>query len=555
MAIDQKELEGRRRSERVAQRAWEAQKKMLPMWRELNKAFYPYLYQGLRSDNLKPEDPVQWNTDMIDNVPADALYVLAAGFMNGVTSPARKWIRVKRPGSAPYREEDGGQTEAHSEIQQRLLSILSGSNYYECRAVQTWDAAGLGTSPVLIYEDFDTVVTFVTVAPGTYALITDSLNRITGFVRRIPMKISDVVAEFGESAVSKAMLEKSKRNDQQGMETVQVMHLIEKNADDGLTKFRTKFRELYWLESRAADAPPFLAKRPMHEWPVAVLRWHCPDNTPYGYPDTMKCRGRAVQLQNLEYKSDQGLDKMISPPLLADQSLRNRPTAFQARGITYTNNLNPNSGARPLMQIQIPFAEMDVKRQRIVEGIRESLHNPLFNMISQLDTVRSATEIDARREEKLVQLGPVLQRSYSEDLSVVVNRVYGISRRKGLMPDIPEGEGTEVEFSNILSDVQKASDVSTIERFFAFAGQNAAVFPDVQQSVNAQELLRQYAEGLGIRPNGLRTPEVVEEAQAEQSEMAELTQMSEIARNFAPAAGVAAQGDPGGGLAAVQATL
>lgn len=401
MRVDKKEMEARRRSERVAQRAWDTQKKMLPMWRDLNKAFYPYLYQGLRSDSPKPEDPVQWNNDLIDNVPADALYVLAAGFMNGVTSPARKWIRVKRPGSAAYKEEDGGQSEAHAEIQQRLLSILAGSNYYESRAVQTWDAAGLGTSPVLIYEDYDTVVSFVTVAPGTYALITDSRNRITGFVRRIPMKIGDVVDEFGEAVVGKAMAEKAKANSTKAMGTVQVMHLIERNPDDGVTKFRTKYRELYWLEACPADAEPFLAKRPLYEWPVAVLRWHCPDGTPYGYPDTMKCRGRAVQLQNLEFKSDQGLDKMISPPLLADQSLRNRPTAFQARGITYTNNLNPNSGARPLLQLQIPFAEMDIKRQRIVEGIRESLHNPLFNMISQLDTVRSATEIDARREEKL----------------------------------------------------------------------------------------------------------------------------------------------------------
>jgi hypothetical protein len=37
--------------------------------------------------------------------------------------------------------------------------------------------------------------------------------------------------------------------------------------------------------------------------------------------------------------------------------------------------------------------------------------NDLFRMISELDTVRSATEIDARREEKLVLLGPVDRKS------------------------------------------------------------------------------------------------------------------------------------------------
>lgn len=104
-------------------------------------------------------------------------------------------------------------------------------------------------------------------------------------------------------------------------------------------------------------------------------------------PPTLRCLGKAVQLQNLEYKSDQGLDKMVSPPCLPTSSLKNRPKAFSANGITYTSNLSANSGARPIYQMNIPFQELEIKRARIVEGINDILFNHLFNMISQLETV------------------------------------------------------------------------------------------------------------------------------------------------------------------------
>lgn len=542
----------------AADRAWQDQRQWLPLWRELNEGFYPFLYKGLRNNNptMSINQPPMANTKMIDGEPADALYVLAAGFMNGVTSPARKWVRIKRSANVSYDEADDGQDEYHSQVQNVILDVLGGSNYYEARAVQVWDGAGLGTSIVLCYEDYETVCKFVVLPPGSYAISTDEYNVPRKIARKMAMRWEDVLAEFGEDNVGPKTAERIRKEPQFAANIVEVNHLIEENnKEDEAILANSQYREFFWLTSKGVDGKCFLDKRPLYEWPAGVFRWHCPDNSSYGVPPTMTAKGKAIQLQNLEYKSDQGLDKMISPPLIADHSLRNRPKAFQAGGITYASNLTANVGARPLMQVQVPFQELEIKRQKIVESIRNSLHNKLFQMISQLDTVRSATEIDARREEQLVQLGPVLQRSYTEDIGMIINRVIGICSRKGLLPEAQDGQTATVVFSNILSDVQKASDVSTIERFFTFAGQQAAIFPTVQQKVNATELLKQYAEGLGIRPNGLNADEVVQQAGEEQGQMQELMQMSEVARNFAPAASVAAETDVGGGLEAIQAML
>lgn len=534
------------------------QQKWTHVWRKLNESFYPFLYANLLSTTaLSPQEPDRIvNPKMLDGEPALALLVLAAGFMNGVTSPARKWINIKRPGTKPYEEGDNGNSPAYSAIRTKILETLAGTNYYDSRAEQVYDGCGIGTGALLCYEDRDTICKFTVCPPGSYYLTTDESNKIIKFSREFRMTALDLLREFGEKALPPDIVSKAKAGGAQSRTLYVVSHLIEENdPQDGLLRTNQPFRELYWFSASISNAPAYLAKRPLYEWPVAVLRWSCPDNSTYGVPPTLSVMGKAVQLQNLEYKSDQGLDKMISPPMLAHTSMRNKPKAFGANGITYTNDLSSSNGARPAYQVQMPFQEMEIKRQRIVQAIKDGLFNYLFDMISSLDTVRSATEIDARREEKMVVLGPVLHRSYLDDIGVVVKRVYGILSRKRLVPELPVGEGAEIEFSNILSDVQKASDVATIERFTAFIGQIIPAWPEAQPKVNILDIVKQYAEGLGVRPSSLNEDQQVQEAVEPQNEMQQLMQTSEVAKNFGAAGQSLGNVDVGGGLNAVQSLL
>ena len=528
--------------------------KWLPMWRELNEAFYPFLYSSLYGTTALEGMAVR-NTKLLDGAPAEALFVLSAGFYNGVTSPARKWLNVKRPGNKPYEEPKREASVAHSQARAKILEVLAGTNYYDSRAVQVYDCAGMGTGVLLCYEDYDLVCRFTVCPPGSYALITNASNMVEGFVREVQMTATALLAEFGPEVLPPHIVDKGKKGGSAGRTQYLVTHIIEENENDGLISAKTPYREVYYLSGRSFDAPDYLAKRPLYEWPCAVFRWSCPDNSTYGIPPTVGCYGKAVQLQNLEYKSDQGLDKMISPPLLASHQLKNKPKAFSANGIVYTTDVSPNGGARPVYQLQVPFQELEIKRQRIVEAISTTLFNDLFRMVSQLDTVRSATEIDARREEKLAGLGPVLHRSYVEDIGVVVRRVYGICLRKGLLSPFAEGDGAEIEFSNILSDVQKASDVATLERFMTFVGQLVPVFPELQPKIDVMDVTTQYAEGLGVRPTVLASNEDAEAANAQAAQMAQLQQVASVAKDFGGAAQSLAGAEAGGGLAAVQSLL
>ena len=156
------------------------QQKWVPVWRKLYEAFYPFIYANLMTSTaLSPQDPDRIvNPKLLDGEPALALMVLSAGFMNGVTSPARKWINIKRPGTKPYEEGDNGASPAYSAIRTKILETLAGTNYYDSRAEQVYDGCGIGTGVLLCYEDRDHICKFTVCPPGSYYLTTDNSNNV-----------------------------------------------------------------------------------------------------------------------------------------------------------------------------------------------------------------------------------------------------------------------------------------------------------------------------------------------------------------------------------------
>jgi hypothetical protein len=69
--------------------------------------------------------------------------------------------------------------------------------------------------------------------------------------------------------------------------------------------------------------------------------------------------------------------------------------------------------------------------------VRAAFYADLFLMATQLEEVRSATEIAERREEKLVMLGPVLERLHDDLLEPLIGRVFQIMCRNGYIPPPP----------------------------------------------------------------------------------------------------------------------
>lgn len=523
-------------------------------WRDLAQYFIPRRYPSLLgTKEYRGND--QRNKKLLDSTSVIALNILASGMMNGITSPARKWFDLKVRGVR-------GKVPAEislwvEEVRDILLDIFAESNFYDAIAVLFREWCGFGTSAMTIREDFETVIRCYNHPLGEFFLSVDATGRVNRMARKFSLTLEQTVQEFGLENLPLNMQKKYEQGGSNLFTSVEICHVIEENDNDGLIETNSPFREVYW-KAECKEGDGYLKTAPLFEWPSITPRWEKVGNSSYGISPTMEVLGDVIQLQHMVLRQGQGLDKLIRPPLILDQALRNRPKALEAGGLTYAPNINANFGAKTVMDLRVPFQELDIVMDRLRTQIREGLYNNLFNMISQLETVRTATEIDARREEKLVHLGPVLERFYNEGLSPLIKRVYGIAQRAELIPPAPEGFeniSLEISFVSILSNAQKASDVAVIERFLGFAGNLAAVYPEATQVPNAVELLRQYGNDLGIRPTGIRSEEEIQEIADAQAEQAALQQASEIAKNFGAGAQALGNVDVGGGANAAQALL
>ena len=107
----------------------------------------------------------------------------------------------------------------------------------------------------------------------------------------------------------------------------------------------------------------------------------------------------------------------------------------------------------------------------------------------------TATEIEERHEEKLLALGPVLERINQDLLDPLIENTYAIMDEMGLLPDTPEeleGSDYNIEYISIMAQAQKLAGVGNIERFLGFVGQVAALDPIMARKANVEEAIEKY---------------------------------------------------------------
>lgn len=522
-------------------------------WSEIADFYLPKRYVWL--DNVSARVRSMRNTKILDSTGTNAARVLASGMMNGITSPARPWFSLRITG-----QDD---TVANSavrvwldEVTRRMAMVISASNFYNAIATLYLDLVTFGTGAMLIYEDYKSVIHCCNPSLGEYYLAQDDRGQVATFARKFQQTVEQIVMRFGEENVCEATKNLWKKGGAAAQQQRTVCHMLEPNVDGkGKVNKRFPYRETYWEDT--APNGTALSQKGYFEVPGLFVRWELSGNDAYGTSPAMDALGDVKQLQQETLRKAQGIDKMINPPIVADIQLQHRPTATIPGGMTYVAGAN-SVGAKPLYQIAPPLGELSADIQNIQNRIRETLHNPLFQMISQLDTVRSAAEIDARREEKLVLLGPVLERFENEALDPSIKRTFAIMQRAGLLPDPPpemETMDIEIQYVSILSTAQMAIAAAPTERWIGLIGNIAAARPEVLNIPNWEELVRNYGRNLGVRAKDMNPPEVSAQQTAQQNQATQTAQVADVANTGASAAQQLSATDVGGGANALQMLL
>ena len=538
-------------------------------WRELADFMLPRRYKWLITPNqMGRGSPI--NQHILDSTATLAAYKCAAGMMSGTANPTRQWFQL-RVGTV-----DATQTSPLSlwisECERILMLIFQESNYYTSVAVALLDLVIFGTCTRIIYEDFENVITCYNPCLGEFYLENGSDFQVNALYREFTQTVNQVVEQFGIENTSAAIQRLYAQGGTSLTRELVVAHAIEPNDDHrrfGLPS-QFKWREIYWEWGGSASpqggssyAPSLLRKRGFHEQPFAAGRWDLVSNDAYGRGPGMDALPDTKQLQQEVRRKGQAIDKHVNPPMLADIQLKNQPASLLPGGVTYVSGLmnsTKNQGFAPVYQVNPDIKGIMEDLNEVRGRIKETFYNDVFAVISQYQTRSNVTaaEIDARRAEAFLALGPVFTRLQTEFFGKDIERVFSIATRRGLIPAAPaeaQGLGITIKYRSMLETAQDATASAGIERIFQIAGQMGAIDPAAMDNIDVDYGLEKMSALLNNDPKLIRAPQALQQIRQRREQQQLQQERAAQAEQLAKAAKVAGEVDVGGGQNAIQSML
>lgn len=525
-------------------------------WGQLAQYILPRRYRWLTTPNQQNRGQ-EINQSILDSTGTIAARVLAAGMMSGMTSPTRQWFNLRIEG---YGNDEVDPVNVWlSQVRDIMMRVFQDSNFYNCIGVMYQDLAVFGTAPMLIHENHDKIIHCTNPCAGEYFAANNDMGEVGILYREFVQTVAQLVEWFGEDNVSKNTLTMFKRGGGELQQEIIIRQGIELNR--GMKKLvpeKFTYREIYWEQGMGED-DKFLSIRGYYECPFICPRWDVAGNDAYGRSPGMDALGDIKQLQMETKRKAQVIDKMANPPMVADVELQNKPASTLPGGVTYLSK-KEGVGFKPAYEnFRPPVQELTLDIQDVRERIRTIFFNDLFMMFQQLQAEpRSAAAIDARREEKMVMLGPVLERLQTEAHDKIIDRTFSIGTRAGIFPDPPDeaqGKPIQVEYVSMLASAQKAVETAGIERVFQMVGNLAALKPEVMNKPNWEYAIEKYSALLGNDPRLLNDSKTYADMNKAQAQQQQQQYMVDMGQGAAKAGKTLSETEVGGGATAMEAIL
>jgi hypothetical protein len=281
------------------------------------------------------------------------------------------------------------------------------------------------------------------------------------------------------------------------------------------------------------------------QFPAVVPRWAVAGGDLYGNSPGMEALGDIKQLQHEQLRKAQGIDYQTNPPLQVPDSLKNRDVERLPGGITFV----PQGGGAKIetaFDVQLNLGELLEDIQDVRERIRQSFFSDIFLMLANsTNPAMTATEVAERHEEKMLMMGPVLERLNNELLFPLIETTFTHMAEMGALPPAPPelaGMDLNVEFISMLAQAQRAIGTNSVDRFVGSLGTVAQMKPDVLDKFDSDAWADAYSDMLGVDPKLVLANDQVAmirqtraQAQAAQQKVAAAQQVSAAAKNFGQA--------------------
>jgi hypothetical protein len=440
--------------------------------------------------------------NIFDSTGTRSLEILAAGLMGGLTSPARPWFRLGVADTSLLK--NAAVKMWLSQCTTVMLDIFAKSNTYRVLHGMYRELGAFGTAAAIVAEDFENVIHLFPLTAGEYCIATNWKGEVTTLYREFEKTVAELVKEFSIDNVSpqvKSMFERGSLD-----KWITIVHAIEPREDRDYTKLDGKnmaWSSVYYEVGGDPNTP--LRESGFKRFTVLAPRWDVSGGDVYGNSPGMEALGDIKQLQQEQLRKSQGIDYMTNPPLQLPTSLKNRDVDRLPGGITFRDTAGNGDKIETMWDVRLNLADLLGDIQDVRGRIRSSFYADMFLMLQQdsADTRKTATEVAELHEEKMLMLGPVLERLHNELLTPLIDITFDRMLETGIVPPPPpelHGMALNIELVSILAQAQRAIATNGVDRFVSNMGMIAQFKPEVLDKFDADYWADNYSDMLGVDP-------------------------------------------------------
>lgn len=482
-----------------------------PHWRELSDFIIPRGSRFLTSEANRGD---RRNNKIVDPTATMANRTLSSGMMSGITSPARPWFKLATPDPEMM---DYGPVKLWLEtVQNRMNDMFNKSNLYQSLPIIYSSLGTFGTGALAVLEDDEDVIRTMPFPVGSYYIANSPRLSVDTCFRKFSMTVRQLVREFGLNNVSSST--KSAFENGTYEKWVDVVHAVYPNMNRETGKMNAKnkaFRSVYF--EVGGDNDKVLRESGYDEFPIMAPRWEVNGEDVYGSScPGMIALGQVKALQLEQRRKAQQIDKQTNPPMIGPTSLKTQRVSLLPGDITYVDQVTGAEGLRPAYMVNPNLGDLLGDIQDTRQLINSAYFVDLFMMLQNVNTRSMPVEaVIEMKEEKLLMLGPVLERLNDEFLDPLIDRAFSMMARKNMLPEPPEemqGMPLRIEYISVMAQAQKAIGLSSLERFVGFVGNLASAKPEALDKLDVDQAIDNYAVMSGVSPTV-----VVPQEQAQQT--------------------------------------
>lgn len=445
---------------------------------------------------------------LMDSHPILSFRTIQSGMYSGLSSPNRPWLNFK------FSDEDLNDYQPArvwlDQFQRVIYSMFDASNFYQAARQNYGEMARFGPCSAIMTEHWREIAPTMPLPIGSYWLGWDDAFKVDTLVRSCPMTVDQVVKKFvgrpggalDWSAVDLKVKEKWDKSNYGHI--VDIWHLVEPGAGG-------RWESTLW-DQNDDRANTVLEAKGYSERPFWAPIWDEQRAGGYGRGVGHDALADMRELHLVALREQRLIDLLEKPPTVGPA----KDIGMRPGDHTYVADMSQVQAVKPIYEPN-PQALVQIqnKIQRLHDQIDRLTFADLFMAITNMPGVqpRNVEELLKRDEEKLTQLGPVVEQVNDDMLPIAVERMVGIARRGNLLPEAPEelqGRELKAEFVSVLAMAQKMLGLSTTERVVGFVGSLGSIFgPQVLDKIDPDAIIDDYAERANLPAEAVRDASTV----------------------------------------------